>query len=124
MAKKKLTNIAEEYGIPFEEAQELVFKHLEEETVTGRGKNTWVNEVGQVALDDIIAMPVLYRGKVLSQAPNPSYIMVYLKDITRKVPVKIPIRYTNRLTGKMVYVQADTSGDNVKYKWVKTPTRD
>jgi|TARA_R100000458_G_C8223751_1_gene207365 hypothetical protein len=124
MAKKKLTAIAEEYGIPFEEAQELVFKHLEEETVTGRGKNTWINEIGQAALDDIIAMPVLYRGKVLSQAPNPSYIMVYLKDITRKVPVKIPIRYTNRLTGKMVYVQADTSGDNVKYKWVKTPTRD
>ena len=124
MAKKKLTAIAEEYGIPFEEVQELVFKHLEEETVTGKGKNTWVNEVGQVALDDIIAMPVLYRGKVLSQAPNPLYIMVYLKDITRKVPVKIPRKYTNRLVGKIVYVQADTSGESVTYKWVKTPTRD
>ena len=123
MAKKKLTAIAEEYGIPFEEAQELVFKHLEEETVTGKGKNTWVNEVGQVALDDIIAMPVLYRGKVLTSAPNPSYVIVYLKDITRKVPVKIPLRFKDKLVGKMVYVQADTSGDNVKYKWVKTPTR-
>ena len=38
MAKKKLTNIAEEYGLTFEEAQELVFKHLDEETVTEIGR--------------------------------------------------------------------------------------
>ena len=123
MAKKKLTNIAEEYGLTFEEAQELVFKHLDEETVTGRGKNTWINEEGQTALDDIIAMPVLYRGKVLSEAPNRNFLIVYIKDILRKVPVRIPARMQGLLIGKMVYVQAETIGEEMKYKWVRTPIR-
>ena len=123
MAKKKLTNIAEEYGLTFEEAQELVFKHLNEETVTGRGKNTWINEEGQTALDDVIAMPVLYRGKVLSEAPNRNFLVVYIKDILRKVPVRIPARMQGRFNGKMVYVQADTSGEQMKYHWIKTPSR-
>ena len=123
MAKKKLTNIAEEYGLTFEEAQELVFKHLDEETVTGRGKNTWINEEGQTALDDIIAMPVLYRGKVLSEAPNRNFLIVYIKDILRKVPVRIPARMQGLLLGKMIYVQAETIGEEMKYKWVRTPIR-
>ena len=123
MAKKKLTNIAEEYGLTFEEAQELVFKHLNEETVTGRGKNTWINEEGQTALDDVIAMPVLYRGKVLSEAPNRNFLVVYIKDILRKVPVRIPARMQGLLVGKMVYVQAETVGEEMKYKWVRTPIR-
>jgi hypothetical protein len=123
MAKKKLTNIAEEYGLTFEEAQELVFKHLDEETVTGRGKNTWINEEGQTALDDVIAMPVLYRGKVLSEAPNRNFLIVYIKDILRKVPVRIPARMQGLLVGKMVYVQAETIGEEMKYKWVRTPIR-
>jgi hypothetical protein len=123
MAKKKLTNIAEEYGLTFEEAQELVFKHLDEETVTGRGKNTWINEEGQTALDDVIAMPVLYRGKVLSEAPNRNFLIVYIKDILRKVPVRIPARMQGLLLGKMIYVQAETIGEEMKYKWVRTPIR-
>ena len=123
MAKKKLTNIAEEYGLTFEEAQELVFKHLDEETVTGRGKNTWINEEGQTALDDVIAMPVLYRGKVLSEAPNQNFLIVYIKDILRKVPVRIPARMQGLLLGKMIYVQAETIGEEMKYKWVRTPIR-
>jgi len=123
MPKKKLTALAEEYGIPFEEALDLVFKELEEDMVTGRGKNTWINDVGQAALDDVISMPVLYRGKVLSEAPNPTYIIVYIKEIARKVPVKIPLKMKGRFNGKMVYVQADTSGDSIKYHWIKTPSR-
>ena len=38
MPKKKLTQLAEEYGIPFEEALDLVFKELEEDMVTGKVK--------------------------------------------------------------------------------------
>jgi hypothetical protein len=123
MAKKKLTNIAEEYGLTFEEAHELVFKHLDEEAVTGRGKNTWISEEGQTALDDVIAMPVLYRGKVLSEAPNRNFLIVYIKDILRKVPVRIPARMQGLLLGKMIYVQAETIGEEMKYKWVRTPIR-
>ena len=73
MPKKKLTALAEEYGIPFEEALDLVFKELEEEMVTGKGKNTWINEDGQRVLDEFISMPVLYRGPVC-RGSEPMYL--------------------------------------------------
>jgi hypothetical protein len=124
MPKKKLTQLAEEYGIPIEEALDLVFKELEEDMVTGKGKNTWINEDGQRVLDEFISMPVLYRGPVLSEAPNPSYIMVYVKELSKKVPVKIPLRYKGSFPkGRVVYLEADNSSDNPKYNWVKTPQR-
>ena len=124
MPKKKLTTLTEEYGIPFEEAIDLVFKELEEDMVTGKGKNTWISEDGQRVLDEFISMPVLYRGPVLSVAPNPMYIMVYVKELSKKVPVKIPLRYKGSFPkGKVVYLEADNSTDNPKYNWVKTPQR-
>ena len=124
MPKKKLTQLAEEYGIPFEEALDLVFKELEEEMVTGKGKNTWINDDGQRVLDEFISMPVLYRGPVLSEAPNPNYIIVYVKELSKKVPVKIPLKFKGRFTkGKIVYLEADNSADHPKYSWVKTPQR-
>ena len=124
MPKKRLTEIAEEYGIPFEEALDLVFKELEEEMVTGRGKITWINEDGQRVLDEFISMPVLYRGPVLSQAPNPMYVMVYVKELSKKVAVKIPRRMQGKITpGKLIYLEADNSGAEPKYNWVKTPQR-
>ena len=124
MPKKKLTQLAEEYGIPFEEALDLVFKELEEDMVTGRDKNTWINDDGQRVLDEFISMPVLYRGPVLSEAPNPNYIIVYVKELSKKVPVKIPLKFKGRFSkGKIVYLEADNSSDNPKYNWVKTPQR-
>ena len=124
MPKKRLTEIAEEYGIPFEEALDLVFKELEEEMVTGRGKITWINEDGQRVLDEFISMPVLYRGPVLMQAPNPLYVMVYVKELSKKVAVKIPRRMQGKVTkGKLIYLEADNSGAEPKYNWVKTPQR-
>ncbi len=124
MPKKKLTQLAEEYGIPFEEALDLVFKELEEDMVTGRGKNTWINDDGQRVLDEFISMPVLYRGPVLSEAPNPNYIIVYVKELSKKVPVKIPLRYKGKFPrGRIVYLEADNSADHPKYSWVKTPQR-
>ena len=124
MPKKKLTQLAEEYGIPFEEALDLVFRELEEEMVTGRGKNTWINEDGQRVLDEFISMPVLYRGPVLSKAPNPMYVMAYIKEITKKVAVKIPRKMQSKITpGKVIYIEADNSGVEPKYNWVKTPIR-
>ena len=124
MPKKKLTALAEEYGIPFEEALDLVFKELEEDMVTGRGKNTWINDDGQRVLDEFISMPVLYRGPVLSKAPNPMYVMAYIKEITKKVAVKIPRKMQSKITpGQVIYIEADNSGVEPKYNWVKTPIR-
>ena len=124
MPKKRLTEIAEEYGIPFEEALDLVFKELEEEMVTGRGKGTWIDDSGQRVLDEFISMPVLYRGPVLGQAPNPIYVIVYIKELSKKVPVKIPMKMRGRISkGKLIYIEADNSGAEPKYNWVRTPQR-
>ena len=124
MPKKRLTEIIEDYGISIEEGLELVFRELEEDMVTGRGKATWISESGQIVLEELISMPVLYRGPVLSQAPNRMYVMVYLKDITKKVAVKVPRRMLGKITpGKVIYVETDNSGPETKYHWVKTPQR-
>ena len=120
MPKKRLTNIAEEYGISFEKASDLVFKELGEEMVTGKGKNTWINEDGQRLIDEIISMPVLYRGPVVSLPPNPAFLMVYTKEITQKVKVRIPRRFPQKqFANKIVYVEADNSGSETQYNWVK-----
>jgi hypothetical protein len=50
--------------------------------------------------------------------------MVYVKELSRKVPVRIPLRYKGRFTrGKVVYLEADNSSEPPKYNWVKTPQR-
>tara|TARA_R100000388_G_scaffold39659_1_gene30598 strand:+ start:405 stop:791 length:387 start_codon:yes stop_codon:yes gene_type:complete len=124
MPKKRLTEISEEYGIPFEESLDLVFKELEEEMVSGKGRNTWISEDGQRLLDEFIAMPVLYRGPIIQQPPNPNFVMVYLKEQTKKVKVRVPRRMQGNLTkGKLIYFEADNSGFEPKYTWIKTPQR-
>ena len=48
MAKKRLSALAKEYGITFDEIHEIVMNNLEEDMVTGKGKNLWLSEEGQV----------------------------------------------------------------------------
>jgi len=40
MAKRKLTQIAEDYGKSFEELYELAVNNFEEDMLSGRGRNT------------------------------------------------------------------------------------
>ena len=51
MAKKKLAQIAEENEIEFDEALSLAQEKLPEGSLTGKGKNTWVNEEGTQILE-------------------------------------------------------------------------
>ena len=119
MPKRRLTELAKEYNVPFEELLDTVYHKMEESMVTGRGKNLWINEEGQSILDDIIPMPILYRGRVIHQPPNPNYVTVYIKEISKKVNVKIPLRMKGRLLDKVIYIEGDNSGPETKYKWVK-----
>ena len=119
MPKKRLSSIAKEYNIPFEEAMELVFNNLDEDMITGAKHLTWINEEGQDILDDIIPMPVLYRGKVLNECPNPRYVCVYHRERCAKVNVKIPLRMKGKLVGKVIYFEEDNTTVNRTYTWVK-----
>ena len=44
MAKTRLTTIAKECDIEFDEALKIAQDKLSEEMITGKGKGTWINE--------------------------------------------------------------------------------
>jgi hypothetical protein len=85
---------------------------FDESMVSGTGKNTWINEEGQALFDDLVPIDIIYRGKVLKPAPNKSYVIAYIKELTQKVPVRVPTRY---------HKQADNTGPEAKYHWIQTP---
>lgn len=93
MAKRRLTDLAKEYEISFEEAMDIAFNHLTEESITGRGKNTWIDEVGQELFDDNVPIkdvqPQEYRGRVRNLCPHPLYAMVYVKEKNGVVKMRI-----------------------------------
>jgi len=119
MPKKKLTTLAEEYDITFEEAKDLAIFNLDEDMLTGTGRNTWVDERGQAILDDLIPMPVIYRGQVLGACPNPNYLFVHHRDRMCKVNVKIPSKMRGKLLDKVIYFEESRTGDTLQYHWVK-----
>jgi len=120
MSKKKLTQIAEEYEISFEEAQDIVMSHLAEEMVTGKGKNTWINDDGQGIFEDMIPINILYRGKVVQLAPNPRYVLTHIRELGKKVPVKVPLRFSRGLLGKIIHVEANNKGETPTYEYRPT----
>ena len=120
MSKKKLIEIAEEYEISFEKAQDFVTNNLEEEMVTGRGKGTWVNDDGQEIFEQMIPINILYRGKVMQLAPNPRYVLAHIKELGKKVPVKVPLRFSKGLLGKIIHIEANNKGDEPTYEFRRT----
>ena len=88
MPKKRLKDIAEEYGMTFDKAYDLVTNKLEEEQVTGRGKNLWISERGQDIIEDLIPMVTIDRGYVIAQAPNPRYVFVKSRVLYKRYQFK------------------------------------
>jgi len=122
MAKKRLTEIAEELGIPFEEANEIATHKLTEEMITGKGKNTWISDEGQEILDSNSPMPIRYRGKVLSEAPNHRFVMVFIREIPMKVPVRVPHLLQGKLIGKFIYLDAHEDRGITTYHYAQPPS--
>ena len=46
--KKRLTEIADDFGISFDEALDIAFKNLAEDMLSGKGKNTWITEIANI----------------------------------------------------------------------------
>jgi len=122
MAKKKLTIIAEEQEVEFEEAMRIATEKLPEGSLTGKGKNTWVNEEGTAILEESFMIdeiiPKHYIGKVLKECPNPKYNVVYNKEIGRRVNMLIPRKWQGRLVGKEVTFEAIEDTKGVSYRYV------
>ena len=119
--KKRLTEIAEDFGISFEEASYIAFNDLEEDMLSGKGRGMWISEAGQIAMDSIVHIPVIYRGRVTRLCPNPMFVMVNLKDICKNVPVRIKLGQQKNMLLKYIYVQMDCVSGEIKYKMVKPP---
>lgn len=118
MPKKRLNKIAQEFDIPFEKAQEIAFNSLEEEMITGTGKNTWINEDGQKIFDIVIPVPVVYRGRVIRLMPNPNFVLVKVPELSKCVSVKAKLNIAKNLAGKYVYIQADNTSEEPKYSHI------
>jgi hypothetical protein len=122
MAKKKLIIIAEEQEVEFEEAMRIATEKLPEGSLTGKGKNTWVNEEGTAILEESFMIdeiiPKHYIGKVLQECPNPKYNVVYNKEIGRRVNMLIPRKWQGRLVGKEVTFEAIEDTKGVSYRYV------
>ena len=123
MPKKRLTELANQYDVSFEEAFEIVKEKLPEDQVTERGKLTWIGEVGQAILDESLMIdeitPKHYTGQVLSECPNDRYNYVYSKEISKKVPVLIPSRNRGKMVGKVITFEAIEDNKGVSYRYVK-----
>ena len=110
MAKIRLTQLAHDYNLNFDTAKEIAFKLLDESYITGKGRNTWINEIGQKILDDNIAMEIkkarTYRGRIRNIAPNTRFAYVHIPEKNGCVPVEIPRKLSRWVQPqKMVYVE-------------------
>ena len=118
--KVRIKQIAEDFGISVLDAKDIIYKYLDEDMVTGRGNNLWINEAGQLIFDDVVKIPVVYRGRVTRLCPNPLFIMVNIKEIGKNVPVRILRRNSQKnLLMKYIYVEAGEEGNNPVYKMIK-----
>jgi hypothetical protein len=123
MAKKKLTQIALEQEVEFEEAMEIAQDKLPEGSLTGKGKNTWVNEEGTAILEESFMIeeiiPKHYTGNVLAECPNPRYNYVFNKELGKRVPMLVPRKWQGRLIGKVITFEAISDHIGTSYRYVR-----
>ena len=81
--KKLLRKLAEEYSLSFEEAHEIAMFRLDESTISGRGKNLWINEAGQEVMENMFPMDALLRARVIKELPNHDYVRAKIAECFR-----------------------------------------
>ncbi len=123
MPKKKLTQIALEQEVEFEDAMEIAQDKLPEGSLTGKGKNTWVNEEGTAILEESFMIeeiiPKHYLGQVLGECPNPKYNYVFNKEIGKKIPMLVPRKWQGKLIGKVITFEAISDNTGTSYRYVR-----
>jgi hypothetical protein len=117
--KRLLRSLAEEYCLSFDEAHEIAMFRLDESTITGRGKNLWINEAGQEVLENMFPMDAMLRARVICSLPNPNYVRAKIAECADCIAVRIPIRMRGRLIDKTISVIAKLDNGERKYHWVK-----
>ena len=123
MPKQRLTSMAVEYDVPFQEAIEIVNQKIPKEFVTGSGRNTWISEEGQAIIKDGLfideIIPKNFMGQVLKECPNPRYNFVYSKEIGKRVPVMVPRQLRSKLVGKVICFEGIQDEKGTSYRYIK-----
>ena len=122
MAKKRLKDIAIECEVSFEEAMEIALSKLPAGSLSGKGKNTWVEEdFANILIDTCMIkeiIPKFYTGKVTRECPNPKYVYVSSPEIGKTVPVLIPRRFQGTVKPrKIIKFEAITNNMGVSYRY-------
>ncbi len=123
MAKKRLSEMAKEYGLTFDQAHEIASNNLDEEMITGKGKNLWISKEGQDCMESLIPMVTQHRGIVISQAPNPRFVFVKTQESVKKFKVLIPLALSGKMDSKVIYFEGDSLSGETKYTMIKPPMR-
>jgi len=93
MPKRRLSHIAEDMNLEFNQAYNIVVSELEESMVSGTGKNTWISEKGQLILAEYEVVPEItskvFEGRTIKQCNNFRYWYVLIPEIG-KVPALVP----------------------------------
>ena len=122
MPKKKLTKIAEEQEVEFEEAMQIAQEKLPEGSLTGKGKNTWVTEEGTKILEDALMIdeiiPKHFKGLVLNACPNPKYVSVLHPELRKRVNVLVPRKWQGKLVKKVIIFEVIEDINGVSYRYV------
>ena len=122
MPKEKLTQLAKEQEVTFDEAMQIATDKLPEGSLTGKGKNTWVSEEGTKILEESLMIdeiiPKHYSGTVLAECPNPKYNVVFSKEIGKRVNVLLPRKWQGKLIKKIITIEAIEDTKGVTYRYV------
>jgi len=122
MAKKRLKDIATKCEVSFEEAMDIALSKLPAGSLSGKGKNTWVEEDFAKILTDTCMIkeiiPKFYIGKVTRECPNPKYVYVSSPEIGKTVPVLIHRRFQGKVKPrKVIKFEAIADGTGVSYRY-------
>jgi hypothetical protein len=124
MAKTKATALAKELEVDFLTISTIIEENVSKDDISGKGKNTWLTEDAVSIVKDKLDIPELvpayFVGKVTHQAPNPNYVYVYLKELSKKVPVIVPRRFKGKLSGKTIKVEEITDNAGSSYRYIPT----
>jgi hypothetical protein len=123
MPKKKLTQIAEEQEVTFEEALEIATQKLPVKSLTGKGRNTWVTEEGTKILEESLMIneiiPKHYEGIVISECPNRKYNVVFSNEIGKRVNVLLPRKWQGLLVKKKIIFEGIEDSKGTSYRYVR-----
>jgi len=122
MPKTRLSKIAEEQEVEFDEALRIATEKLPEGSVTGKGRNTWVTEEGAKILEDSFMIeeiiPKHFTGTVIAECPNPKYNVVFSKEIGKRANVLLPRKWQGKLLKKIIIFEAIEDSKGVSYRYV------